>query len=118
MKNILLTLLAFLLVALLTPIGIVFTILFRWGHVSEYFRKFAISLDQLGNVTCQWLLNATLIKVEGFCFGNEDRTVSYVIGINKQTNTLTYFGIFIAKMLNQWDTNHVEQAVKNELDNK
>jgi hypothetical protein len=114
MKNILLTLVAFLLVAILTPIGIAFTVLFRCGQISEYFRKFAISLDQLGNVTCQWLLNATLIKVEGLCFGNEDQTVSYVLGRNKETKTLTIAGQLIAKMLNQWDTNHIEQAVKNE----
>lgn len=114
MKNVLLTLVAFVLVAILTPIGIVFTIIFRPTHISNYFRKFAISLDQLGNVTCQWLLNSTLIKSQGYSFGNEDQTVSAVLGINKASSTLTMFGRFIAKMLNQWDTNHVENAVKNE----
>lgn len=112
--NALLTLVAFILVAILTPIGIVFTLLFRPFHIKDYFRRFAISLDQLGNVTCQWLLNATLIKVGGLCFGNEDKTISYVIGKNKETNTLSILGKFMAKLLNQWDTNHVENAVKNE----
>lgn len=112
--NALLTLVAFVLVATLTPIGIVFTILFRPFHVKHYFYQIAVSLDQLGNVTCQWLLNATLIKVGGLCFGNEDQTVSYVLGRNKETNTLSLIGKVLVKVLNQCDTNHVENAVKNE----
>jgi hypothetical protein len=112
--NILLTLIAFILVAILTPIGIIYTLLFKPFSASYYFRQIAISLDQFGNVTCQWLLNATLIKVGGLCFGNEDRTVSYVLGKNKELEKLTVFGKAICKILNQWDTNHVENAVKHE----
>lgn len=107
--------LAFTVVSIITPIGILFVLLFRWNKIVSYFATVAYSLDQLGNVTCQWILNLTMIKEGGLCFGNPDRTVSFTIGVNKSMQKLTSFGMFWADFLDKLEPNHVENAVKNEI---
>lgn len=114
MINMLLTLIAFILVVLFTPFSILWTIILKRKKISDYFWRFAIALDQLGNVTCQYTLNAAFIKKGGVMCGDEDQTVSYVIGINKQLDTLTIAGRFLANILNKIEKNHVEKAVENE----
>lgn len=74
--------------------------------VGEYALKIAISIDQLGNVMLQHLLNLIWIKKEGYKFGNRDETISSVLGKNKQLNTLTAFGKGIDKVLDFIDPNH------------
>lgn len=112
--NVVLTLFAFLCVALLTPFCIVYTLVFKRKKVGDYFYSIAVSLDQLGNVTCQYPLSYLLVKKGGYMCGDEDKTISYVLGINKQQNTLTKTGIWLADFLNKRDKNHVELAVQNE----
>ena len=74
--------------------------------VGEYTLKIAISIDQLGNVVLQHLLNLLWIKKEGYKFGNRDETISSVLGKNKQLNMLTGFGKGIDKALDFIDPNH------------
>lgn len=112
--NAILTLVAFILVVLFTPFSILWTIIFKFKNLSKYWWAFAIALDQLGNVTCQYTLNFVFIKKNGVLCGNEDQTISYVIGINKQQGTLTLAGKGLAKILNKLEENHVEKAVENE----
>jgi hypothetical protein len=114
MINVILTLIAFLLVGVFTPFSILWTLILHPRKLSDYFWRFAIALDQLGNVTCQYTLNFVFIKKDGVLCGNEDQTVSYVIGANKQKGTLTKAGIYLAKILNKIEKDHVEKAVENE----
>ena len=72
----------------------------------------AVAGDQFGNVACQALLNVTLIKKGGIKFGNPDETVSGVLGKNKEWETLTGIGKFIAGVLNKIEKNHVEKAIE------
>ncbi|WP_298487840.1 hypothetical protein [uncultured Maribacter sp.] len=93
------------------PLGFIYGIIHslftkKLSGVGEYFLKIAISIDQLGNVLMQHLLNILWLKKGGYKFGNRDETISSVIGKNKQTNTLTNFGIFIDKILDLIDPNH------------
>ena len=71
----------------------------------------ALSLDQFGNVSCAVTLQYAMSKKGGYPFGDEDLTVSYVLGKNKQINKLTWFGRMICNILHLIDKNHVEKAV-------
>jgi hypothetical protein len=114
MINIILTLVAFILVGIFTPFSILFTLIFHPRNLSNYFWKFALALDQLGNVTCQYTLNLVFIKKDGVLCGNEDMTVSYVLGANKERGTLTMAGKGLCAILNKMEKDHVEKAVVNE----
>lgn len=77
----------------------------------------ALSFDQFGNVTCSKVLDVTMIKkglfFDSMPFGEEDDTVSFVLAINEQRDTLTKFGKFIVKVLNFLDKNHMAKAIEN-----
>ena len=77
---------------------------------SQYQLNIGISIDQLGNVVLGPLMNILLKKKGGHLFGNPDETISFVLGQNKESNTLTWFGRKIANLLNSIDENHVEKA--------
>jgi|19_taG_2_1085344.scaffolds.fasta_scaffold00221_13 hypothetical protein len=94
------------------PLGLIYA-LFCKGR-NEYFGKVALSIDQLDNVIMSKLFNKILIKKGGYLFGNEDQTISYCIGKNKELKKLTKFGYFWSRFLNKLDANHVEDAVINE----
>ncbi|MGB5189501.1 NUDIX hydrolase [Robiginitalea sp.] len=82
--------------------------LFKKGFrgLGEYFLKIAISVDQLGNVLMQHLLNLLWIKQGGYSFGNRDETISSALGRNKRSGTLTGFGRAIDRLLDLIDPNH------------
>ncbi|MBT8299507.1 MAG: hypothetical protein KJO52_14345 [Maribacter sp.] len=93
------------------PLGLVygfFHTLFLRGFtgIGEFLLKIAISVDQLGNVIMQHLLNALWVKKGGYKFGNRDETISSALGKNKQNNMLTGFGNFIDSILDIIDSNH------------
>ncbi len=93
------------------PLGLIygfFHILFSRGFIGigEFLLKIAISVDQLGNVIMQHLLNLLWVKKGGYKFGNRDETISSALGKNKQNNTLTGFGKSIDKILDIIDANH------------
>lgn len=107
----LLFLISIFLMALTAPIGFVYGILhslFTKGFRSlgEYLLKIAISIDQLGNVLMQHLLNVLCVKKGGYFFGNRDETISSALGRNKQLATLTGFGKAIDSFLDQIDKDH------------
>jgi 8-oxo-dGTP diphosphatase len=86
--------------------------------VNRLFFMMAYSIDQFGNVSCQYLFNDILIKKSGHKFGNHNETISSVLGRNKKTKTLSVFGKFIVFLLNTIDPFHVEKAVDYESKNK
>jgi 8-oxo-dGTP diphosphatase len=98
---------------IIIPIGFSYQIissLFR--AINEYLFKVAKSIDQLGNVVCRDLFNDTLIKKSGYRFGNEDVTISHVLGKNEETKTLSIFGKGLAWILNTIDKDHNKKAIE------
>jgi ADP-ribose pyrophosphatase YjhB (NUDIX family) len=109
--GVLLFLISVLLLVITGPLGLIYGLLytlFRRGitGVGEYLLKIAISVDQLGNVIMQHLLNALWIKKGGYPFGNRDETISSALGRNKKLGTLTGFGKAIDGFLDLIDPNH------------
>lgn len=112
----LLTFLAGLGLWLFTPFLLIYSaIRYRsFKEADKHWMKIAISLDQLGNVVGSYFFNDTLIKKYGYQFGDEDDTISKVLGINKEMGDLTCVGKKLADALNKVDENHVEDAVKSD----
>jgi len=109
--GILLFLISIVLFAITGPLGFIYgifhTLLTKgFRGISEYFLKIAISIDQLGNVMMQHLLNALWVKKGGYRFGNRDETISSALGRNNKLGTLTGFGKAIDKFLDFIDPNH------------
>ncbi|WP_405269553.1 NUDIX domain-containing protein [Cellulophaga sp. Ld12] len=109
--GILLFLVSIILSIITLPLGFVYGIIqniFRKGlkGVGEYCLKIAISIDQLGNVAMQHLINTLWITPLGYKFGNRDETISSALGRNKQLGTLTDFGKLIDTVLDKLDPDH------------
>ncbi len=109
--GLLLFLISIVLFAISGPLGFIYGILhslFTKGFrgVGEYLLKIAISIDQLGNVQMQHLLNVLWIKEGGYKFGNRDETISSALGRNNKLGTLTGFGRMIDKFLDLIDPDH------------
>lgn len=96
---------------IIAPITFLLTILNPYSWNKGYFKRIAVSIDQLGNVMCGFLFNLILIKKDGYKFGNEDDTISRVLGVNKKIDKLTKLGKFVANILNKIEPNHVEKSV-------
>lgn len=110
MKSFGLLIAAIFLFIILAPIGFFWHLISRKSR-NAYLFKIALSIDQSGNVVCAELFNAILITSAGYKFGNEDETISSVLGRNKEMGTLTKTGIKLASFLDAIDENHVEDAV-------
>lgn len=115
--GVLLSIISIILSWILYPIGAIYstiklliTFKFRkfFNQIDKWFFSIAISVDQLGNVFMQHLLNDTLTKED--MFGNPDETISYVLGKAKHHGKLTKTGVFVCYILHLLDTNHVEKA--------
>lgn len=109
--GILLFLISIILLVVTGPLGFVWGIfhtLFTKGFtgLGEYLLKIAISIDQLGNVMMQHILNDLWTKKGGYRFGNRDETISSALGRNKILGTLTGFGRTIDRILDIIDPNH------------
>ncbi len=74
--------------------------------VGEYLLKIAISVDQLGNVLMQHLLNVLWAMRGGYKFGNRDETISSALGRNRKLGTLTWSGKIVDKILDFIDPEH------------
>ena len=99
----------------LYPLGLVYSLItfrFSFKQLGSYWFVMAVSVDQLGNVVMSTLFNDLLIRKYGHKFGDEDQTVSMVLGVNKKMGTLTKLGKLIADILNKIDPNHVEKAIE------
>lgn len=109
--GLLLLAISLILLVLTTPLGFIYGL----GHaiitrgltgLGEYSLKIAISIDQLGNVIMQHLLNLLWIRKGGYKFGNRDETISSALGRNKVFGTLTGFGRLMDRILDRIDPNH------------
>jgi len=81
-------------------------------NIMRYFNSMAIGIDALGNVIGQHTFNKVLIESNGYKFGDRRDTISYVLGKNVKTNTLTTFGKLIGSTLNKLDKDHLDKAIK------
>lgn len=109
--GVLLFLISIVLLALTGPLGFIYGslhALFTKGFkgIGEFLLKIAISVDQLGNVMMQHLLNMLWVKKGRYNFGNRDETISSALGRNKKLGTLTGFGNWIDKLLDTLDPDH------------
>lgn len=109
--GILLFFISIILFTITTPIGIIYGFLYKLftksiSGVGDFCLKISISLDQMGNVLMQHLLNELLIVKGGYKFGNRDETISSVIGKNIEKNTLSYFGKRLNSILDFIEAGH------------
>lgn len=109
--GVLLFFISILLLLVTGPIGFIYGLFYKFiqkgtAGLGEYTLKVAVSIDQLGNVIMQHLLDQLWVKKDGYRFGNRDETISSAIGRNKKLGTLTGFGRAIDKFLDRIDPNH------------
>jgi len=71
-----------------------------------------VSVDQLGNVVCKDLLDLTLIKKQGYRFGNPDETISGVLGKNQNLKTLTITGRVLNYVLSLIEKDHSIKSIE------
>lgn len=108
--GLILTAIAYILLLILAPIGLIASLFTR---PLNYFWRIAISLDQLGNVTCGEPMNLLLITQESISkFGDPDETISSVLGKNQRDKTLTRAGRVLVNLLDILDPNHAENSIE------
>ncbi len=114
-------LVAVLLSIVFLPLGGAYSLVRLWiranfktwiKRVGQYFLIIAISIDQMGNVIMQELFNDVLIKKSGVRFGNEDETISSVLGKNQQEGTLTFIGKGLNGLLHLLEKDHSIKAIE------
>ncbi len=109
--GLLLFLISIVLLAVTGPLGFVYGLFYAFftngiKGIGEFLLKIAISIDQLGNVMMQHLLNMLWVKKGRYNFGNRDETISSALGRNKKLDTLTSMGNWIDNLLDTIDPNH------------
>ncbi|WP_276390413.1 NUDIX hydrolase [Eudoraea chungangensis] len=107
----LLFIISIVLLVVTGPLGFVFGVfysLFKKGipGLGNYLLEIAVSIDQLGNVQMQYLLNVLWLKKGAYPFGNRDETISSALGRNKKLGTLSKIGLIIDRFLDFLDPNH------------
>ncbi len=103
--------LGFIYTSIKLAIGVKFKTWFK--RIDRIFKSTATAVDQVGNVFMQEIFNDILIKKNGHKFGDDNETLSSVLGKNKQKCTLNFLGKMVAWILNKIDPNHVEKAITN-----
>lgn len=114
--GVLLFFVSIILLVITAPFGLLYGFfynLFKNGlrGVGEYALKMAISIDQLGNVVMQHLLNLLWLKKGAYRFGNRDETISSALGRNKKLGLLNGFGLNIDRFLNTLDPDHTLNSI-------
>lgn len=109
MINVLLYTIAYLIGVSVIPIGMLYA-LFKSDRAG-YFYKLALSIDQLGNVAMGKLFDDILIKPNRDRFGNEDETISSVLGKNQLNGTLRPLGSFLVFILDKFEKNHSIKSI-------
>jgi 8-oxo-dGTP diphosphatase len=115
MKYFILFIVAILLAIILFPIGFLFTMIKPKRNYYIKFKNYlffiSVSIDQMGNVVCGELFNSILIKEKIHLFGDEDETISSVMGRNKKINNLTILGKLLDWVLNKIDDDHTIKSI-------
>lgn len=85
------------------------------GEFLKWQKDLAISKDRYGNVLCKYWANVTLIKKDGYKFGNGKETISSVIGKNVVRQSLTKMGRFWNSVLDKLETQHSLKSIDNNV---
>jgi ADP-ribose pyrophosphatase YjhB (NUDIX family) len=114
--GVVLFLISILLLVLTAPFGFIYGLFYAvftkgFRGIGEYLLKVAISIDQLGNVLMQHLLNVLWVKEGGYKFGNRDETVSSAMGRNRKLKTLTFLGKAADGFLDGIDPDHTLNSI-------
>jgi len=143
--NVTLFVISIVLLTIFSGIGIITSItqILFFKASTKYFRDCAVTIDVLGNIICQHLFNAILIKQNSKNkFGILKETISSVVGKNILTSQSTFhkvyyifkirnvkfltFGIFwysdlrflgnvLANILDKLDKNHCLKSIDNNV---
>ena len=127
MKNLLISffliIVAFFIFIFVLPFGIIYQIIGictkkqKIIYLKDYFFKIAQCIDQLGNVVDRELFNDVLItKDSKDAFGDNQETISSVLGKNLETNTLSKTGVWLNKILNLIQPNHALISIEDNVD--
>lgn len=81
--------------------------------VRNYFTDVWIMISALVNVFGREIWNKVFIKRNGYRFGSRRDRFGYVVAINKRLKTLTKGGLWVARILNFFNKNHLEKTIKN-----
>ena len=108
--GILLYIIATILWVILTPINWVI-VSFKYGLSNSYFLETATDIDKFGNRNFRTFLNATMRVRNGYNFGNVNETISSALGKNQRDKTLSWFGKFIAFVLDKIDKDHCKKSI-------
>jgi len=111
LTGILLFIVSIVLLIITAPFGLLYGFLYNlykkgFTGLGEYCLKMAISIDQLGNVAMQHLLNLIWLKKGAYRFGNRDETISSALGRNKKMELLSATGLLIDRILDKLDPDH------------
>jgi hypothetical protein len=91
----LLSLIAFQIRNVLSPLGIVYGWIRNARDSNKKYLYIAIQTDIAINTSCKELLNDIFIVQRIHEFGSPYETVSYVLGMNKEIGNLTKVGWFV-----------------------
>lgn len=84
--------------------------------MGKYFSKTAVHIDVFAADEFMTLWNTVLVKRNGGLFKGNGKTISYHLGLNQISDTLTMFGKFIAWICDALDKNHCYNAYMKEKD--
>lgn len=113
MRGLVLLIVALIISAIVVPVGFMYQLVTTClNAVNKYLFRIAKSIDQTGNSICEKLLNDTLLKrTAKHHFGNEDETISSVLGKNKQEGSLNWMGKALAYLLDTIEKDHTKKAI-------
>lgn len=120
MIGLFLFILSTVLAVVLYPIAFVYSIILTliksgWKATDKYLFNCALATDQHANVYLAKLFNDTLIKPGGYKFGNEDETISSVLGKNKLANKLSRLGRWLDAILHIIDEDHSIKSIEHDI---
>ena len=71
----------------------------------------ALWLDQIGNAVCRDLFNRLLIEEDGYKFGKVQETISSVLGKNQMLDTLSLWGWILVSILELFEEDHCIKSI-------
>lgn len=108
-------LVAYILLLPLTFINYIVVLIVSKDNAKNYFRSTAVNIDKFGNREFRTLWNCTLCIKNGYRFGNQEETISSVLGKNERDETLTKTGKILVFILNVIDKDHCRKSINDNL---
>ena len=101
---------------LVEPISFIYVVFFKerftFKRVAGYLHNLAFEIDKFLNYQYRSLFNKVFIHKSGYQFGIFDQTISYVLGRNQISGTLTKFGKATVWFLDKIEKDHCVKAVE------